>query len=145
MLLEHAAEFHTHLGPFLVLGLRAGLAALRVLSTRHGDPELSVEVDLPYRVPMSCLLDGIQFSTGCTAGNKRLTFRDSTEIVATFRRRDTMVRITVTEKTRKLLLPLFLGERLDERELHKLAHGLADLDEKSLLITNQIPGSQTRG
>lgn len=142
--MSHAAEFHTHLGPFLVLGLKAGLAALRALSTRRGDPELRADVTIPYRVPISCLLDGIQFSTGCTIGNNRLSFRDSVNIVLNFRREKAIVELTLTEETGKLLLPLFLGERLDERELHRLARDLADLDERALFITNMKSGLQGR-
>lgn len=39
-LLEEAEAFHGHLGPFLVVGLKAGQLALRELGTKKGDPGL---------------------------------------------------------------------------------------------------------
>jgi len=132
VLLRKATSFHTHLGPFLVLGLKAGLIALRALKSRQGDPQLHVEVELPYRVPISCLLDGIQFSTGCTIGNKRLTFKDSTNITLAFRGQDATVRLTLKEDSLEILHPLFDGQHLGDEQLQQLAHILAVLNEDRL-------------
>jgi formylmethanofuran dehydrogenase subunit E len=62
-----AAEFHTHLGPYLVVGLRMGHAITRELGS----------VPFSYRIvartgrkpPYSCLADGLQVATPCTTGN----------------------------------------------------------------------------
>jgi len=115
-----------------VLGVRAGLIALRELRSRQGDPELRVEVELPYRVPISCLLDGIQFSTGCTIGNKRLAFKESTDIIMTFAKQETTAELTLKSDSRELLHSLFNGQRLGEETLHELAHNLACLNEDRL-------------
>jgi len=61
-----AARFHGHLGPWLVLGLRAGAYARRRLG---GTPfELTARVTCPKRPPHTCFIDGIQLSSGCTMG-----------------------------------------------------------------------------
>ena len=61
-----AARFHGHLGPWLVLGLRAGAYARRRLG---GTPfELTARVTCPERPPHTCFLDGVQLSSGCTMG-----------------------------------------------------------------------------
>jgi formylmethanofuran dehydrogenase subunit E len=66
-MMERAIEFHGHLGPFLVLGIRMGLLALRELASPgyEGIEALVKTGDAPS---LSCLLDGIQVSTGCTMG-----------------------------------------------------------------------------
>jgi formylmethanofuran dehydrogenase subunit E len=76
-LLDKARDFHGHLGPFLVLGVRAGLRGLRELQTRKESLDVSAKVQLTYSVPYSCILDGIQVATGCTIGNTRLTYENS--------------------------------------------------------------------
>ena len=65
--LRLAAEFHTHLGPFLVIGLRMGSVV-----TREFGSEPFVTNIIAFtgtRPPYSCLADGIQVSTPCTVGN----------------------------------------------------------------------------
>jgi formylmethanofuran dehydrogenase subunit E len=84
-LLEKAKDFHGHLGPFLVLGVRAGLRGLKELGTRKENLYISASVLLRYSVPYSCVLDGIQMTTGCTIGNKRLRFEDSSNLVIKLR------------------------------------------------------------
>ncbi len=72
--LTRAAEFHTHLGPFLVVGLRMG----RVVVREFGDEPFRTKIDVSTgRVPpYSCLADGIQISTPCTTGNGGMVVRD---------------------------------------------------------------------
>lgn len=66
-LVERGAEFHGHLGPFLVCGLRMGLLALRELGS-GGHSDLRATVETGTEPPVSCLIDGIQVATGCTLG-----------------------------------------------------------------------------
>lgn len=132
VLLGEAESFHSHLGPFLVLGLRAGLIGLQKLKLRKGNLELRAQVELPYRVPISCLLDGIQFSTACTVGNKRLSFKDSTHITLIFIGSGKAVELTLRKTTLMLLRRLLCGEQLGERDLSGLARSVATIDEKQL-------------
>ena len=83
-LVEKAEEFHGHLGPFLVLGVRMGLAGLRELKAKRGEKKLRVTAMLNYSVPVSCALDGLQVATKCTLGNKKLRLLDSSGIAAKF-------------------------------------------------------------
>lgn len=66
-LIERGTEFHGHLGPFLVLGIRMGLLALKDLGS-SGHKEIGATVRTGTTPPISCLVDGIQISTGCTMG-----------------------------------------------------------------------------
>jgi len=59
-LLERAVEAHGHLGPFLVLGLRMGLLAERLLGGRVQ----ACEVEVVGRRPLLCAVDGIRAVVG---------------------------------------------------------------------------------
>ncbi|UCB61363.1 MAG: hypothetical protein JSW72_04760, partial [Candidatus Bathyarchaeota archaeon] len=52
--LEKAAEFHGHLGPFLVIGVRIGLIGLKEISKHNGE-QLTIDLSLPLHVPFSCI------------------------------------------------------------------------------------------
>jgi formylmethanofuran dehydrogenase subunit E len=86
-LLEKAKDFHGHLGPFLVVGVRVGLRGLRELQTRKENLDVSAKARLTYSVPYSCILDGIQVATGCTIGNRRLTYENSPNPMVLFQNR----------------------------------------------------------
>ncbi|MFA4989227.1 MAG: formylmethanofuran dehydrogenase subunit E family protein [Candidatus Omnitrophota bacterium] len=65
--LKEAIKFHGHLGPYLVLGLLAGEMGLKKTGAKK---YFGLEVKA-YGVnikPKSCLLDGLQLSTGATYG-----------------------------------------------------------------------------
>ncbi len=70
-LLDRLRDFHGHLGPFAMLGYRAGLLAVRELGlpTHFG---LSAVVHCPPQPPPSCFVDGVQYSTGCTLGKRNI-------------------------------------------------------------------------
>jgi len=69
-IVERAAEFHGHLGPFLVIGVRIGLIGLRELKIKKKNENLRVTAMLRNSVPFSCIIDGIQVATKCTIGNQ---------------------------------------------------------------------------
>lgn len=66
-MIKQATEFHGHLGPFLVLGIRMGLFALKELNS-PGYEGIEALVKTGNTPSLSCLLDGVQISTGCTMG-----------------------------------------------------------------------------
>jgi formylmethanofuran dehydrogenase subunit E len=74
-LCKRVVEFHGHLGPFLVLGLRAGLLANSMLGKDCF--KMSAVVATNPDPPCSCLVDGVQFVTGCTMGKGNIKFRKS--------------------------------------------------------------------
>ncbi|MCM8801464.1 MAG: formylmethanofuran dehydrogenase subunit E family protein [Candidatus Omnitrophica bacterium] len=65
--LKEAIRFHGHLGPYLVLGLRAGEIALDKLKCKKYFG-LRVRVFGANQKPKACLIDGLQISTGATYG-----------------------------------------------------------------------------
>ena len=64
---EEAIKFHGHLGPWLLIGYRAGLIARNRLKPKDIH-DLQCIVRIPCKIPYSCSIDGIQASTCCTLG-----------------------------------------------------------------------------
>jgi formylmethanofuran dehydrogenase subunit E len=64
--LHQIQQFHGHLGPYVVIGYMMGKLANEYLGS---DPfSKSVVVCTGLAPPLSCLIDGIQISSGCTLG-----------------------------------------------------------------------------
>jgi len=79
--LADAVQFHGHLGPWAVAGLRAGMAARRAVQA-EGYFDLDVTVEGPLvKPPHSCFLDGVQVSTGATMGKRNLRWVEADRIV----------------------------------------------------------------
>ncbi len=68
-------EFHGHLGMWAAVGFVAGSFAMEKLRPEK-IKDMECYVELPYRIPYSCLLDGIQVSSSCTIGKRNLRFAD---------------------------------------------------------------------
>jgi len=82
--LSRAVEFHGHLGPYLVLGLRAGLYANKVL----GRDPMKTEAVIKTKTtpPESCFADGVQLSTGCTFGKGNISLTEGKGLQVTFKK-----------------------------------------------------------
>ena len=129
-----AIEFHGHDGPFMTLGLRMGLTALQRLDCK-GWFDLDCEVRLNWKPPDSCVIDGIQCSTGCTMGKKNITVVEKPGVEAIFTSKHKMLNIKlkdeVIEKIKNNMtdedIPHELIEELEEAEL-------SDIFEITLVI-----------
>jgi formylmethanofuran dehydrogenase subunit E len=93
---RRAVEFHGHGGPFMTLGLRMGLYALGHLDCR-GWFDVSCRVALRWRPPDSCVIDGIQSSTGCTMGKRNIEVVEGDGVSATFTSKGGSVTLTLRE------------------------------------------------
>ncbi|MEW6100851.1 MAG: formylmethanofuran dehydrogenase subunit E family protein [Candidatus Omnitrophota bacterium] len=82
--LKKAVDFHGHLGPYLVLGMLMGDLAVRKLRCKRYFG-IEVMVRGVAAKPMSCLIDGIQISTGCTYGKGNIHKFSGEKITALFR------------------------------------------------------------
>lgn len=112
-MVQKAADFHGHMGPFLVVGVRMGIVGLQKLGVRRGDDSLSATVFVEPSVPFSCAIDGIQVTTKCTIGNGKLRLRNSTKEISTVFEVSGGKQVTVT------LNPVMLTEL--KRSLRKIA------------------------
>lgn len=133
--LERAEEFHGHLGPFLVIGVRIGLVGLDEIEAAE-DSSLTVAASLPLRVPFSCIIDGLQITTRCTIGNQKLSVKDSSEIRAEFKRKDDgrEVVVALNQRMFEKLKSQLLQERLSDEEVRQLAWKVAAIPQEELLV-----------
>ena len=70
---EVGVKFHGHKCPAMPMGLRAGLAALKVLGVeRAKDKELIVESETGEGNAAGCFVDGIMVATGATYGKSNI-------------------------------------------------------------------------
>lgn len=82
-LLVAAGRFHGHIGPFLAVGLRIGLLANEKLG--RSPLEVKAEIEVTPTPPRSCIIDGIQYTTGSTLGKGNIVVHPREDrIVAAF-------------------------------------------------------------
>jgi len=124
-LLDGAAAFHGHLGPYLVLGLRSGLVAVEVLGR---DPfGMSAIVETAPSPPRLCFIDGVQFATGCTMGKGNIKMSSGKAISATYVKGKKALRVSVRSSVLEELNGRPLGGQIE-----KLALDLADRSSDEL-------------
>lgn len=135
-LLEVAADFHGHLGPFLVIGVRIGIIGIRELGLQANNNEgLRVTAFLKYSIPISCTLDGIQVTTKCTIGNQKLKLKDSSDIAAKFSLHNGKeITVSVNSAAYGKLKSQLLSEKNSPKEAEHLAQQIASMPEKDLFI-----------
>jgi formylmethanofuran dehydrogenase subunit E len=92
-LIEGAVKFHGHLGPFLILGLKAGLLANSLLGKDYFKTTAVVTAD--SSPPSSCSVDGVQFVTGCTMGKGNIKLRKGKNVSVLFTKEGRKLRLTL--------------------------------------------------
>ena len=94
-IVDGAVRFHGHLGPFLILGLKAGLFANHVLGKDYFKTTVIVETE--PTPPCSCFLDAIQFVTGCTMGKGNVALETGHSLRALFMKRDKKLKMSLKD------------------------------------------------
>jgi len=130
-MIRSAVKFHGHLGPFLVLGLRMGLAAVQTLRP-HGLHDLSATVWSSRNPPQSCAIDGIQFSSGCTLGKGNIRVRSSPMLRASFRTRKKSIIVKPTDKINRMLSTLPKNET--QARLRARSIRISKIPDKDLIM-----------
>ncbi len=117
--LKEAVKFHGHLGPYLVLGILAGELAIRRLKCRKYFG-LKIKVWGATKKPKSCLIDGLQLSSGATYGKGNIGRLSANRVKIEFLN---------CQNNRKLILKIndCIEERLREAKTHAEAEALARL------------------
>jgi len=142
-ILKEAEGFHGHLGPFLVIGVRAGLIGLMKLGIQKSDPKLATTVMLKNSIPFSCILDGVQIATGCTVGNKRLRLENSSSVAIIFENKNgKKVEIEVNSAALNKLIEQLSAENVEAEEVRRLGYIMASIDEHELFrVKSEINSS----
>lgn len=98
--LRRISEFHGHLGPFVVVGYRMGQIANRLLgSDAFAKTAIALTGGKP---PRSCMIDGIQLSSGCTIGKGTIGVIDQGEVSSIFLSKRGGQQVKVTLKDDKI-------------------------------------------
>ena len=134
--IRRAAEFHGHLGPFLVLGVKMGLIGMKKLKIEANARQLRIEAELPKQIPYTCTLDGLQAVTRCTFGNQKLSLKEvkSTVISTKFDAGNGEKRVFICVKNEVLqtLMEKLQKAKGDTATQEKLAWMIASMPEDKL-------------
>jgi len=123
--LEAALKFHGHKCWASVVGVRAGLAALRTLTVpRSGGTQLYAIVETGEEHGGMCFGDGVQYTTGCTLGKGNLRKEPLGKLAVTLIEKDSNRAVRVSYKPT-------LGKQIaDSTFMRKRAAGI---------MANEIP------
>ena len=124
-ILEAAVKFHGHLGPFLVLGLKAGLYANQLLGKDYFKTNVLVETEVTP--PCSCFVDGVQFATGCTMGKGNIQLKKDNSLSAIFTKGDRKLELYLKNDILRKI-----KEKIPKSECEKIAVGFSKKDIKEL-------------
>jgi len=135
--LAEAARFHTHLGPYLVVGLRMG----RAVTSRFGSEPFSYKIRAHTgRVPpYSCSVDGMQLATPCTTGNGCIEVTEERLMALDAIRGATVLRVALRRE-------IFDSIERDcsEEDQEEFALRLWSMPEDELLVISMESGGRRR-
>ena len=122
-LIYHLVKFHGHLGPYLVVGHRMALVSN---SLQGKDPtNKRVIVRTGTKPPLACIIDGIQFTSGCTLGRGKIQILEEGIPEATFVLNGNKVTIKLkhqfrikTDELEELALEIMKKPTVDLFEIH---------------------------
>ena len=127
--IEKAIEFHGHFGPFLVIGIKMGIIAVKQLNS-SGYSDMGVIVETGTTPPISCLIDGIQISTGCTLGKGNITVIANNKPKAIFTREEKSFEIE--------LKPEIMRQIQESGAVEESAYRLTEMPDSELFNSEVI-------
>lgn len=129
-LVSDAVNFHGHFGPFLILGLRAGLTGITYLGKNYF--ELKATVATTLHPPRSCFIDGIQFVSGCTTGKGNLEIKASEDVSVSFTRAERKISLTIRDTILKIL-----DQSMSEEQLEIFGKEILQKTDDELFLINK--------
>lgn len=148
--LSKALEFHGHRCWASVAGVRAGLAARRVLGVpRSGGSQLFAVVEIGEEHGGMCFGDGVQYATGCTFGKGNLRKAPLGKLTVTLTDKTTGRAVRVAYKPtlqRQIADSAFMRQRADgvqpdeipEEDQLALVHLVWDAPESDVLSIGEV-------
>ena len=126
-LVKGVVEFHGHLGPFLVLGVNAGLLANSLLGKDCFKTTAIVATD--PSPPNSCFVDGVQFVTGCTMGKGNIKLKKGNGLCVLFVIEGKKLRLTLKKDVMDSIKDISSEEKSKEASLNLLNRSASELFE----------------
>ena len=121
-------RFHGHLGPYVVIGYRMGKLARERFAGK-----MTAVVFTGSHPPMSCLIDGVQFTTGCTLGKNNIFVRDGHLPVVHFIDSSKTLEVRLLDSERERID----GIMTKHNEEH-LSVEVLNADEKDLFLVTEV-------
>lgn len=148
-ILTDALKFHGHKCWASVVGVRAGLAALRTLGVpRSGGTQLYAIVEIGEDHGGMCFGDGVQYATGCTFGKGNLGKNPLGKLAVTLIEKDTNCAVRVSYKPtlrEQIAESAFMKKRaagimaneIPEEEQMELVNLVWDAPEEAVITTGE--------
>jgi formylmethanofuran dehydrogenase subunit E len=124
--LQKAKDFHSHLGPYLVVGLKMGRAIVGRLG--HKPFSMGITIFTGPKPPLSCVVDGLQLSTPCTVGNGGILIREGGQVRVLAELGQRRLEVSLRPSIQREIAGAEGGQRLEE-----IALRLWTLPESQLL------------
>ena len=121
-------RFHGHLGPYVVIGYRMGKLARERFSGK-----MTAVVFTGNYPPMSCLIDGVQFTTGCTLGKNNIVVRDGHQPVVHFIDSTKTLEIRLVDSERQRIDRL-----MTKHNEEQLSVEILNADEKDIFMVTEV-------
>jgi formylmethanofuran dehydrogenase subunit E len=96
--LKALKRFHGHLGPYVVVGFRMGVLARSKLKGRLKAVSFSGS-----KTPLSCIIDGVQFSSQCTMGKGNITVTEAEDAKVQFMDDKNLMEISLLEDVKEII------------------------------------------
>jgi formylmethanofuran dehydrogenase subunit E len=123
--LENLKKFHGHLGPYVVVGFRMGSLAVEKIGVRGKG--LRCIVRTGTKPPISCIIDGVQFSSSCTLGKGNIKVEDEGVAEAVFFKNEKTIKIRLRDEIKNRV-----DKEMSKENEEKLSLWVYGLDEEEL-------------
>jgi formylmethanofuran dehydrogenase subunit E len=121
-------RFHGHLGPYVVVGYKMGR-----IGRQKVNGKISAVVHTGTKRPLSCIIDGIQFSSSCTLGKGNILVVDDRKARATFTGSGMAIDIVLRDEVKNLIESTMSPDTEEE-----IAVDLFYKDDNELFIVREI-------
>lgn len=122
--LDKLADFHGHLGPYVVVGYKMGEFSNDELTS---DPfEKDAFAKTGAEPPISCVVDGIQFSSGCTLGKGNIRIEDGKKPEAVFSTQNGKLKLSLKKRIQEKI------EDTLEDELEEISESIFEMNPEEL-------------
>jgi len=129
--LEDLKKFHGHLGPYAVIGLKMGHVANRYLGESGFDKKAVIETGTTP--PISCIVDGIQFSSGCTLGKGNIEVKDQKQPIALFSNGQDRIKVQLREEIHRRI-----DGKMDDQNMERISVEIYEMKVEEVLEIKQL-------
>lgn len=112
--LKALKEFHGHLGPYVIVGLKIGKLANKLIGKGKG---LKAIVKTGLNPPLSCIIDGIQFTSSCTLGKNNIKVVNRNKAIVVFKKGNLELKIKLKDEIRNKIDKEMKKEKEEEQSL----------------------------